>query len=585
LVRTLFLGIVAVACAVLFVWIGGFLLPEETAALKRGVRNRVERCLKKTAYRLSQLLRETLVSIESPSDFIRARRNLPFFVCCFLFEDGRQVFPPPPAAGSPPPPSDPAETLLAQKAESAGDDKTLSTLIRNAHWVETVLAAKRLLGQTKRVAKWAVLPPNVAFGLLELEKARSWKQKMNAALRTAKALWRWRPKIWSPLARQVEKILQNVLANAPLVENAAELEELLLGLRMGRQWARYSELAKTADEGFSKRNKWITLCVSKGGRRRVGIFDASALVERYMENAATALGNVVRLRLGGWDFSVAVGEPVFETIGAKCEGLLELERARVRPIKAALFGSAAGLVAALLGLWLTLQRRAKEAYERSRFLSAVGHELKTPLTTIRMFAEMLAGGRYRDTSEMERLARVVGGQATALSRQIENLLLFSRMERGAFVFRFSDCVVDDVIREAVAEFAPLAEIEGASINTTLNCPVKITADANALKEAVLNLISNAVKFTPGKPKEVFVRTGVRRKEVFIEVEDKGEGIPAEFREKIFKEYWRVEGEGRPGGAGLGLALIKRIVTAHKGCIELESVVAKGSVFRIILPME
>ncbi|RKY13916.1 MAG: hypothetical protein DRP82_04770, partial [Planctomycetota bacterium] len=111
------------------------------------------------------------------------------------------------------------------------------------------------------------------------------------------------------------------------------------------------------------------------------------------------------------------------------------------------------------------------------------------------------------------------------------------------------------------------------------------ADAHGLQEAVPNLISNAVKFPPGKPKEVFIRTGVREEEVFIEVEDKGEGIPAEFREKIFKEYWRVEGEGRPGGAGLGLALVRRIVTAHKGRIELESVVAKGSVFRIILPME
>jgi len=583
--RTLFLGVVAAGCAALFVWISGFLLPRETAALKRGVRNRVENCLKKTAQRLSQLLQKTVLEIESPSNFIRAKRNASSLMCCFLFEGGKQVFPPPPAAGSPPPSNDHTETLLAQKAEMLRDEKTLSALFEDAQWVETVLAAARLLGRVKDVKRWTILPPKVAFGLLELKKAHSWKQKMNAALETAKALWRWRPKIWSPLARQVEKILQDVLANAPLLEDAAKLEELLLGLKMGRQWAQYSELAKNADEGFSKTGKWITLCVTEGGKRRVGVFDASALLERYMENAATALGDMVRLRLGEWEFSVAVREPVFETVGAKSEGLMELERARIRPIKAALFGSAAGLVAALFGLWLMLQRRANEAYERSRFLSAIGHELKTPLTTIRMFAEMLAGGRYRDASEMERLARVVGGQAAALSRQIENLLLFSRMERGAFVFRFTNCVVDDVVREAVAEFAPVADVEGARLNTTLNCPMKITADANALKEAVLNLISNAVKFTRGKPKEVFIRTGVNGREIFIEVEDRGEGIPPEFREKIFKEYWRVEGEGRPGGAGLGLALVRRIVAAHKGRIELESVVAKGSLFRIILPAE
>jgi len=583
--RTLFLGVVAAGCAALFVWISGFLLPKETAALKKGVRNRVENCLKKTAQRLAQLLRKTLLDIKSPSDFVRAKRSVSSLMCCFLFEGDKQVFPPPPAAGSPPPPNDPAETLLAQKAEMLGDEKTLSALVRDAQWVETVLAAARLLGRRRDVKNWAILPPKVAFGLLELKKAHSWRQKMDAALKTANALWRWRPKIWSPLARQVEKTLEDVLANAPLLENAAKLEELLLGLKMGRQWEQYSELAQNADEGFSKKRKWIILCVTEGEKRRVGVFDASVLLERYMENAATALGDMVRLRLGGWEISVAVGEPIFETVGAKSEGLKELERARIRPIKAALFGAAAGLVAALFGLWLILQRRAKEAYERSRFLSAIGHELKTPLTTIRMFAEMLAGGRYRDASEMERLARVVGGQAAALSRQIENLLLFSRMERGAFVFRFADCVVDDVVREAVAEFAPVAEIEGARLNTTLNCPAKIRADSNAIKEAILNLVSNAVKFTPGKPKEVFIRTGVKGREIFIEVEDKGEGIPPEFREKIFKEYWRLEGEGRPGGAGLGLALVKRIVAAHKGRIELESVVAKGSLFRIILSAE
>jgi len=419
-----------------------------------------------------------------------------------------------------------------------------------------------------------------------LEKSTSWRDKIKASLEVAKGLWRWRPKIWPPLSTQIEQTLQGVLQNAPLLKEARLLEDLLHGLRLGKRWSKYSHIARSAPEGFSKEGNLIKFAKVLEDKKHVALFKAEGLLERFMESAETSLGGVIRLSTKGvGEFHFRVGAPVFVEVGAEAGALMRMERTRVAMIKLALGGAVFGLVASLFGLWMILQRRAREARERSRFLSAIGHELKSPLTTIRMYAEMLAGGRYRDGAEMEHLARVVGGQAAALTRQIERLLLFSRMQRGVFQFRFSEAVLDELVKEALAEYAPVAEMEGAKIHFEPRCPLKIKVDKDALKEAVLNLVSNGVKFTPGKPKEVWVRTGRQDGEVFVEVEDRGEGIPEEALDKIFDEYWRLEGEGRPPGAGLGLALVKQIAQAHKGRVEVESVLGKGSLFRIILPQE
>jgi signal transduction histidine kinase len=233
------------------------------------------------------------------------------------------------------------------------------------------------------------------------------------------------------------------------------------------------------------------------------------------------------------------------------------------------------------------ERRRVEELNRlkSFFVSSVSHELRTPLTSIRMYAEMLRARRVRTDRQRREYLQIIDREAERLTRMIDSVLDFSRIERGVKEYRPAPCDLRAILRRAGAAMAYPFSIAGGTLR--LRIPAKlpsIVADADAIEAAVINLISNALKYS-GKIKQVTVTAGRSASRVFIRVEDRGIGIPLDQLDKIFDQFYRVRDghAAQVGGMGLGLSLVKHIVDAHHGEITVRSTVGKGSAFEISLP--
>lgn len=224
---------------------------------------------------------------------------------------------------------------------------------------------------------------------------------------------------------------------------------------------------------------------------------------------------------------------------------------------------------------------------KSYFVSSVSHELRTPLTSIKMFAETLRLLNQRDPRKRREYLEIIEGETERLSRLIENILDFAKIERGVKEYRFSESNIVEAVRRAIRAMKYQFSAEKAKFKTRL--PAKelvLRVDPDAVEEVVLNLLSNALKYSTGK-KEVGLRLIRRDGRVAIEVSDNGIGISKEDVTKIFDPFYRAKGSHsiQAGGTGLGLALVKHIVDAHNGTISVESKVGKGSVFTVELPMK
>ncbi|MEX0893885.1 MAG: HAMP domain-containing sensor histidine kinase [Gemmatimonadota bacterium] len=238
-------------------------------------------------------------------------------------------------------------------------------------------------------------------------------------------------------------------------------------------------------------------------------------------------------------------------------------------------------------LWRDVRRDVAAAAQRSRFVSGVSHELKTPLTSIRMFAETLRlrGGAAEPALREEYLDTIVH-ESERLTRLINNVLDFSRIERGDMRYRPRPEALDEVIREALA--AMRYPLEQADIRVHVSVEPDLppcSVDRDALSQAVLNLLANAVKFSPTGSR-IDVRLARAGSCAEIEVADQGRGVPPAERERIFQEFYRsadVEAEGIPG-TGLGLSLVAHVARGHGGSVHVRSAPGGGSVFTLSLPL-
>jgi signal transduction histidine kinase len=238
-------------------------------------------------------------------------------------------------------------------------------------------------------------------------------------------------------------------------------------------------------------------------------------------------------------------------------------------------------------LWRDVRREVHAAALRSRFVSSVSHELKTPLTSIRMFAEMLAAGRADDPRRRAEYLDLIVAESGRLTRLINNVLDFARIDEGRRGYRKERVRLDDVIHEAARTMAyPLAQQEvSLNVDTDGTVPA-VSADRDAVLQAVLNLLSNAVKFSlPGG--EVELRLLRRDGEAWIQVRDQGMGIDAADRERIFDEFYRSPAADAQGiaGAGLGLPLVAHVARGHGGTVDVDSMPGRGSTFTMRLPLE
>jgi len=244
----------------------------------------------------------------------------------------------------------------------------------------------------------------------------------------------------------------------------------------------------------------------------------------------------------------------------------------------------------VFGLILTIRSLTREmelSRMKSDFVSTVSHEFKSPLTSIRQIAEMLHSGRVPSEERRQKYYDVLLEQSERLSLLTENVLSFARMEEGKkeFVFEYVD--MENLLANILSTIQDRLKHDGFTIEPKIEKSLQsIMADASAITQAVNNLIDNAVKYS-GDSKKVFVHAYSDEKSVVIEVKDFGLGIKKEDMDKVFDRFYRGGNEltRTVKGSGLGLTLVKQIVEAHKGSIQVESEPGKGSIFSIRFPLD
>jgi two-component system phosphate regulon sensor histidine kinase PhoR len=238
----------------------------------------------------------------------------------------------------------------------------------------------------------------------------------------------------------------------------------------------------------------------------------------------------------------------------------------------------AGVVAVLHDM-----TKEKEVAEmKNDFVSNVSHELRTPLASIKAYVEMLIDGEADDEKTQHEFYEVIQNEANRLSRLIDNILNISRIESGLVKINKQPQSLAVIVKEAIEVIAPQARGKHITLNEQLT-PVfyQTLADRDMLYQAVLNLLGNAVKYTPeGGTIAIQNTVDEPRKRVSVRISDTGVGIPPKDLPFVFDKFFRVESNSRMAkGTGLGLSLVKHIIeTVHHGRIFVESTQGKGSTF-------
>jgi len=236
-------------------------------------------------------------------------------------------------------------------------------------------------------------------------------------------------------------------------------------------------------------------------------------------------------------------------------------------------------------VWRDIRREQRLAEMRSQFVSSVSHELKTPLTAIRMFAETMLMGRLTDPEVRQEYLETIVNESQRLTRLLNNVLDFSKIEQGERQYNMQAASLSEVLEAAGRTMAYPFNQKGFQLKIQIDPGLPdIHMDRDALEQAVLNLLSNAMKYSEN-PGEIDLKLARSNGFAIIKVIDRGIGIAPEEQERIFEKYYRVQAENnvRSTGTGLGLALVSHIVKAHAGRIEIDSKYGNGSTFSIYLP--
>ncbi|MBC1585519.1 two-component system histidine kinase PnpS [Listeria seeligeri] len=223
---------------------------------------------------------------------------------------------------------------------------------------------------------------------------------------------------------------------------------------------------------------------------------------------------------------------------------------------------------------------------RSEFVTNVSHELKTPVTALKGFAETLLDGAMYDEVLLKKFLTIIKEESDRLHRLIMDILALSRIEQNPVTENVGTVDVDDVIDQSVRTIFELATEKNIQVSAPEKTipPVIIETNRDQLQQILINLLSNAINYTPVDGK-VEVKLMERESEVIIEVTDNGIGIPAKDIDRVFERFYRVDKarSRHSGGTGLGLSIVKHLVENCGGRIEVESQEEVGSTFRVTLP--
>ncbi len=275
-------------------------------------------------------------------------------------------------------------------------------------------------------------------------------------------------------------------------------------------------------------------------------------------------------------------------IGIKLQGTSIQELSKDRFYSAMLIIVVLGLSLAIGGYYLNqnLRKEFELSKMKTDFVSNVSHELRTPLALIRMFAETIELRRSSSEKETTDFAKVIRQESERLTLMINKLLDFSKIEAGKKEYHFAEFSLNEEVAEVLNLYKFHIKSKEFSLKVDFaDDDLIVKGDKDSIIEAFVNLLENSIKYSSSE-KEIMIRTGREKEFVYFEVADKGIGIPKEAQEEIFEKFYRVRGElNNPiKGSGLGLSLVKHIVEAHNGKVEVQSKVGKGSNFKVLFPV-
>ena len=254
---------------------------------------------------------------------------------------------------------------------------------------------------------------------------------------------------------------------------------------------------------------------------------------------------------------------------------------------ALILGLVLTMIAGIVATLAYIRREANLAKLQTEFVSKVSHDLRTPLTSIRMFVETLQLGRAREPDNYQQCLDVLSRETSRLTTMIDQLLGWARMEAGKRVYKMKPCRVAEVVDAAITAFE--AQCIAHPVHLERHVPDQlpgVVVDCSAIVEALLNLLHNAHRYTADE-KRIIVRCleTFRPAAVVIQVEDNGPGISKGEHRRIFEKFYRARDPLNRDlqGTGLGLAIVQHIVRGHGGSVSVDSEVGRGSVFKIVLP--
>jgi len=234
---------------------------------------------------------------------------------------------------------------------------------------------------------------------------------------------------------------------------------------------------------------------------------------------------------------------------------------------------------------VAVRREARLSRLQTDFVNKVSHDLRTPLTSIRMFVETLQLGRLSDPARRQEALEIIAEETERLSGLINRLLVWARMEQGRRTYDLRPEPVRPIVDAAVAALAPLQLHHPAEVSLQISDGLpRVLVDRGALVEALVDLLTNAFKYT-GADKRIRVEASRAGPTVRIAIGDNGPGIGKQDLKRVFDRFYR----GRDPlqriieGSGLGLSMVKHIVAGHGGRVEVASELGKGSTFTITLP--
>lgn len=281
---------------------------------------------------------------------------------------------------------------------------------------------------------------------------------------------------------------------------------------------------------------------------------------------------------------VRFGEDLRLEITAARPAMIEANARRQGRWTMGLLGCAVLVSGSALGMMQHSIRRERRLSEmKSQFVASVSHELRAPVASIRLMADALEEEKV-DVETAREFHRLIAREGARLSTLVANVLDHARIEQGRKVWRMEPCDLTALASETLRVMVPLARENGITLEAELK-EVEAVVDAGAIQQALVNLLDNAIKFSPRGGK-----VGVALSETdgcfVLAVRDEGPGIPQAEQERIFERFYRLGDELRreTQGTGIGLSLVKSIAEAHGGVVELKSAPDKGSEFRLKIPI-